>query len=1234
VLLAVVAPRAGAQQQSVPPDQPQPWTGAMGVTETVAQIMERERLNPDDTHQNKPKRIYPDRSVLPQDPNSPAVPRWPFDGNWDPPVGTGFPSLVERHVGAEDQESPQTPSTQFTAANLGASGFIPPDTMGDVSPTQVLTFANGRIRVYDKNGVLGGLNATANTFFTSVRNGAGVSDPVVIWDKLTSRWFVCAISTATPNRVLLAVSSGATITSTASFTFFFFQHDTVGTTPNADTGGFSDYVSMGVDANAVYMGGNIFNPSFIGCTGYVVRKSSITGAGPIVVTAFRQIVAGGGAGPYSPRGVTNDDPAATEGYFIGPSNNVFGQLTVRRILTPGGTPTISGNLLVTVPSTVNPQTVPALGSTTNIDVVSDDRCFQARIFRNRSTGVRTLWTAHHIEVNASGVASTTGNRDAGRWYQLQNLTTTPALAQSGTMFDSTASAVHYIFPSVAMSGQGHMAIGVSSGGTTEWMGASVAGRLSGDAVGSTQARTVATAGAGAYSVVASDGRNRWGDYSSLVVDPLDDQSMWAFMEYADAANSWAVRVVKLLAPPPATPTTLTPNTIAQGATNVAMTLTGTSASGSAFYDTEPGLNRIQAVFSGTGLTVSSVTRNSDTSLSLVVSATAGATLGARNVTITNPDGQTAVGASLLTVTSGACVPASVTGHPSNQTVCSGTPSSFTVTAAGDAPITYQWRLNGVNVGGATSSTYSIASTTPANAGTYDCVVTNACGTATSNGAALTVNTAPAISAHPVPFTTCEGQNAIMSVTASGSPAPTYQWRRNGVNIGGATGSSYVIAVTVVADAGNYDCVVTNACGSVTSTSAAMTINVPPFVTTHPSPQTVCAGSGATFSVTATGSAPLSYEWRKNGVAIPGATASSYSIITAAPGDAGLYDCTVINLCGAVTSSAALLTVNTAPAFITHPAPVFTCEGTGATFGVVVSSPLPFSYQWRKAGVSIPGANSDTYSIPSVTTADAGPYDCVATNSCGVTISNAALLTVDTIPTATNPSSVTVCEGQPASFSISTTGVPPPSMQWRRNGVNIPGATSGTYTIGATVAADAGAYDCVVTNACGSVTTSAAALVVDTAPVFTTHPLDATACVGTGVTFTVAATGSPAPAYQWRFNGGAISGATSASYTITSVTTGDAGSYDCVASNTCATVISSTATLTVNAVCCDSIDFNNDGLAPDTADIDDFLSVFSGGPCSTDPVPGCNDLDFNNDGLSPDTADIDSLLSVFSGGPCL
>jgi hypothetical protein len=97
-----------------------------------------------------------------------------------------------------------------------------------------------------------------------------------------------------------------------------------------------------------------------------------------------------------------------------------------------------------------------------------------------------------------------------------------------------------------------------------------------------------------------------------------------------------------------------------------------------------------------------------------------------------------------------------------------------------------------------------------------------------------------------------------------------------------------------------------------------------------------------------------------------------------------------------------------------------------------------------------------------------------------------------------------------------------------------------------------------------------------------------------------------------------------------------GNYRCVVTNSCGSTTTAVTTL-CDAQCnptptCDSIDFNNDGLFPDTSDIDDFLSVFSGGPCSNEP--SCGDVDFNNDGLFPDTLDIDSLLSVFSGGPCL
>ncbi|HEX2838695.1 MAG TPA: CHRD domain-containing protein [Phycisphaerales bacterium] len=158
------------------------------------------------------------------------------------------------------------------------------------------------------------------------------------------------------------------------------------------------------------------------------------------------------------------------------------------------------------------------------------------------------------------------------------------------------------------------------------------------------------------------------------------------------------------------------------------------------------------------------------------------------------------------------------------------------------------------------------------------------------------------------------------------------------------------------------------------------------------------------------------------------------------------------------------------------------------------------------------------------------------------------------------------------------------------------------------------------------------------PLVTDQPDNASAIPGGTASFSVVVDdrGGGTATYQWRkngtnlANGGNISGALSATLNINPVGAGDAGDYDVIVTNFCGNRTSTIAELAVGSAC-DSVDFNGDGLFPDTADIDDFLSVFSGGPCSTGT---CGDTDFNNDGLFPDTLDIDALLSVFSGGPCL
>ena len=631
-----------------------PWTGEAGITETVAEIMERTRRNgaatgPTQIREIEAQEIEVERDDLGQNALSPELSIWP-----SPPSGGSKPSAQPRAPGGPGQpDLPQTVGTSFltTTVHDWVQGYLPPDTVGAVGPTQVLVCSNGSIKVFSKTGTLGGLSTDTATFFASVVNGSTPSDPQVKYDRLSGRWFVTMINVSRPNRIMLAVSSGSTITSQSSFTFYQFQQDLV--SPTGNTGQLADYPKVGVDANAIVVGCNMFTTtSFVGTTAWVIQKSSVLSGGPIVVTALRNLATTSQAGPYAPTGVDNDDPAATVSYIVGVDVLNFGLLQVRRISNPGGSPTVSGNLSVTVPTTSNSVSQACLGSTHPLDAL-DDRLFAAQIHKNRLTGVRSLWTAHNIQVNSSGTAVSSGGRNGSRWYQLDNLGTTPTLTQAGTLFDSAASNPHgYWIPSLAMSGQGHVAIGTSyANATTDRANVVVAGRLASDALGTLQAPTIAVTSTTNYNAQSTT-TQRWGDYSDVVVDPTDDQTMWAFAEYCDQSNSWAVRAIQLKAPPPATPNTSVPNTVAPGQSNVNLAITGTSTSGSAFYDTEAGMNRIAAAFSETGITVNSIAWSDETHLTLNVSVSAAAATGPRSLTITNPDGQVATSSSgILSISS-------------------------------------------------------------------------------------------------------------------------------------------------------------------------------------------------------------------------------------------------------------------------------------------------------------------------------------------------------------------------------------------------------------------------------------------------------------------------------------------------------------------------------------------------------------------------------------------------------
>src|SRR5204862_103049 len=231
-------------------------------------------------------------------------------------------------------------------------------------------------------------------------------------------------------------------------------------------------------------------------------------------------------------------------------------------------------------------------------------------------------------------------------------------------------------------------------------------------------------------------------------------------------------------------------------------------------------------------------------------------------------------AAALTVNAAPVAP-TITTQPASQTVTAGQRATFTVTATGTAPLSYQWQKNGPESVGATAASYTTPATTTSDSGAqFTVVVSNAVGSVTSNAAALTVNAAlvaPTITTQPASQTVSAGQTATFTVTATGTAPLSYQWQRNGTAIGGATAASYTTPATTASDSGaQFTVVVSNAVGSVTSNAAALAVNAAPLaptITTQPASQAVTAGQTATFTVTATGTAPLSYQWQKNGTAI-------------------------------------------------------------------------------------------------------------------------------------------------------------------------------------------------------------------------------------------------------------------------------------------------------------------------------------------------------------------------------
>ncbi len=537
--------------------------------------------------------------------------------------------------------------------------------------------------------------------------------------------------------------------------------------------------------------------------------------------------------------------------------------------------------------------------------------------------------------------------------------------------------------------------------------------------------------------------------------------------------------------------------------------------------------------------------------------------GNYTVYISNACGNVTSAIAVLTVNT---APA-ITTQPAGITACEGDNASFSVTATG-GNLTYEWRRNGVAVG-TDSPTLTLIGVTPAMAGNYTVYISNECGNITSTTAELRVNMVPVITDQPDNTTTCEGGTATFSVAATGGDL-VYEWRHDGAAVGTNSPTLTLNNVTA-AMAGNYTVYISNSCGNITSSIATLAVNHVPVITTQPESVVRCESDNVTFTVDADGM-NLTYQWRKNGTNIPGATSNSLSVNNISAADAGNYTVVVTNECGNVISSVAELTVNISPAITLHPESITKCAGTDHELSVSATG-QGLNYLWRKNGIPmVPAQTGSTLSLNNINSADAGSYDVVITNGCGSTTSSVAILTVAENPVIIDhPYDLEYCEGENITFSVNATGTGI-SYQWRKDGTDIPGATSADLNLNAISLSDAGEYDVVIAGFCGTLISDIAELTVNPATSGTIED-DKIACAGDNVSLTVTANGSGALFYQWQkyiantwidiWDDGKYSGTFSPSLEIMNVEIADSGLYRVLVSGDCGSVYTEPVRLDVS-----------------------------------------------------------------------
>jgi hypothetical protein len=611
-----------------------------------------------------------------------------------------------------------TAGLSFDGVGSGFPGFTvgsaPPDTNGAVGATQYVQWVNSSFAVFNKStGAIVSGPTAGNSLWSGFGGGCQTNndgDPTVLYDKLANRWVFAQFSVSTtPFLQCIAVST--TSDATGTYNRYSFSYS-----------GFDDYPKMGVWPDGYYETFNMFNAagtSFVGADLCAYNRTAMLNGQPATQVCFQQGSSIGGVLPADLDGTTAP-PAGSPNYLVFFGTNNLNLFKFHVDFTTPANSTLTGPTAIPVaaftPLCNGGTCVPQSGTTNQLDSLADRLMFRL--------AYRNLGTKEALVVNHSVTAGSSGGV---RWYEIDNPGGTPTVAQQSTF---APDANFRWMGSVAMDHSGNMAMGYSRSSSSTFPSVAITGRLATDPASTMQAETNIINGTGSQTGTLT----RWGDYSAISVDPVDDCTFWYTTEYLKASGTfnWSTRIANFkfsgcggVATPDyslsVSPSSLTVTQGSSGNSTVSVTPVN-GFTGSVTLSASGLPAGVTATF-GT---------NPTTSTSVVTfTASSTATTGTANVTITGTSGSLTHTTSVaLTVNATATPNFALSASPSSLTVKQGTSGNSTITETPSGGFTGSVTLSASGLPSGVTASFGTNPTTSTSVVTFTASSTATVGAAT------------------------------------------------------------------------------------------------------------------------------------------------------------------------------------------------------------------------------------------------------------------------------------------------------------------------------------------------------------------------------------------------------------------------------------------------------------------------------------------------------------------------